>query len=224
MPTTNMGSDPGTVRGSDPTATSRRLGVLISGRGSNLQAIIDAIAAKRLNAQIAVVISNRPDAAGLKRAQQAGIETLVIDHTDKAKFATREDYDRELVLRLKERGVRLVCLAGFMRLLTKVFLDAFPDAIVNIHPSLLPAFPGTNAQYQAWEHGVKWTGATAHLVTAELDGGPIVMQEPVPVKDDDDIDTLAARILEREHHVYPLAIQVLLNGGWRIDGRRFVMA
>jgi phosphoribosylglycinamide formyltransferase-1 len=201
---------------------SRRLGVLISGRGTNLQAIIDAIASNRLNAEIAVVISNRPDAAGLKRAEEAGVETLVVDHADNAKFATREDYDRELVQLLKERQVRLVCLAGFMRVLTKVFLDAFPNAIVNIHPSLLPAFTGTNAQYQAWEHGVKWTGATVHLVTAELDGGPIVLQEPVPIKDGDDTDTLTARILEREHHLYPLAIQILLNGGWRIEGRRFI--
>ena len=203
-------------------ALSRRLGVLISGRGSNLQAIIDAISARRLNAEIAIVISNRADAAGLRRAQQAGIDTLVLDHTDKAKFATREDYDRELVRLLKDRRVGLVCLAGFMRLLTQIFLDAFPNAIVNIHPSLLPAFPGTNAQYQAWEHGVKWTGATVHLVNAELDGGPIVLQEPVAVKDGDDLDTLSARILEREHHLYPLAIQLLLNGGWRIEGRRFV--
>jgi phosphoribosylglycinamide formyltransferase 1 len=205
-----------------PDPASRRLGVLISGRGSNLQAIIDAIASKRLNAEIAVVISNRPDAAGLERARRAGIETLVRDHTDRAKFATREDYDRELLRALKERNVGLVCLAGFMRLLTKTFLDAFPNAIINIHPSLLPSFAGTNAQYQAWEHGVKWTGATVHLVTAELDGGPIVMQEPVPVKDGDDLDTLAARILEREHHLYPLAIQLLLNGGWRIEGRRLL--
>jgi phosphoribosylglycinamide formyltransferase-1 len=206
----------------DPMNTNRRIGVLISGRGSNLQAIIDAVAGRKLNADLAVVISNRPDAAGLKRAQDAGVETVIIDHTDKAKFATREDYDRELVRVLKERNVRLVCLAGFMRLLTKVFLEAFPDAIVNIHPSLLPSFPGSNAQYQAWEHGVKWTGATVHLVTTELDGGPIVLQEPVPVKDGDDADTLAARILEREHHLYPLAIQTLLNGGWHIDGRRFM--
>jgi phosphoribosylglycinamide formyltransferase 1 len=197
--------------------------VLISGRGSNLQAIIDAIAHGNLSADLAVVISNRPDAAGLKRARDAGAETVILDHTDKAKFATREDYDRELVRQLKERQVRLVCLAGFMRLLTKVFLDAFPNAIVNIHPSLLPSFPGTNAQYQAWAHGVKWTGATVHLVTTELDGGPIVLQEPVPVKDGDDVDTLAARILEREHHLYPLAIQVLLNGGWRIEGRRLLV-
>jgi phosphoribosylglycinamide formyltransferase-1 len=206
--------------GSDPL--NRRIGVLISGRGSNLQAIIDAIAARRLNAQVAVVISNRPDAAGLGRAQNAGVEALVVDHTDMAKFATREDYDRELVRLLKERDVGLVCLAGYMRLLTKVFLDAFPNAIVNIHPSLLPAFPGTNAQYQAWEHGVKWTGATVHFVTAELDGGPIVLQETVPIKDGDDIDTLTARILEREHHLYPLAIQLVLNGNWRINGRRFI--
>jgi phosphoribosylglycinamide formyltransferase-1 len=206
---------------SDPIH-NRRLGVLISGRGSNLQAIIDAIATKKLNADLAVVISNRPDAAGLDRARKAGVEALVLDHTDKVRFARREDYDRELVRELKTRQVRLVCLAGFMRLLTKVFLEAFPNAIVNIHPSLLPAFPGTNAQYQAWEHGAKWTGATVHLVNEELDGGAIVMQEPVPVLDGDDVDTLSARILEREHHLYPLAIQLLLNGGWRVEGRRFV--
>jgi phosphoribosylglycinamide formyltransferase-1 len=206
-----------------PAPLSRRLGVLISGRGSNLQAISDAIGSKRLNAEIAVVISNRADAAGLKRAQDAGVETLVLDHTDKDRFPTREDYDRELARLLKERNVSLVCLAGFMRLLTKVFLDAFPNAIVNIHPSLLPSFPGANAQYQAWEHGVKWTGATVHLVTAELDGGPVVLQETVPVKDTDDVESLAARILEREHHIYPLAIQLLLNGGWRIEGRRFLL-
>jgi phosphoribosylglycinamide formyltransferase 1 len=205
-----------------PGPSSRRLGVLISGRGSNLQAIIDAITSKRLNAEIAVVVSNRPDAEGIRRAREAGVETVVLDHTDKANFATREDYDLALVRILRDRNVHLVCLAGFMRLLTKVFLDAFPDAIVNIHPSLLPSFPGTNAQYQAWEHGVKWTGVTVHLVTAELDGGPIVLQETVAVKDDDDVNTLAARILEREHDVYPLAIQLLLNRGWRIEGRRLL--
>jgi phosphoribosylglycinamide formyltransferase-1 len=211
-----------TEANTSPDPLPRRLGVLISGRGSNLQAIIDAIISKQLNAEIAVVISNRPDAAGLKRARDAGVEALVLEHTDKARFATREGYDNELVRLLKERNVGLVCLAGFMRLLTKVFLDAFPNAIVNIHPSLLPSFAGTNAQYQAWEHGVKWTGATVHLVTAELDGGPIVLQETVPVKDNDDVETLAARILEREHHLYPLAIQLLLNGGWRLEGRRFL--
>jgi len=196
--------------------------VLINGRGSNLQAIIDAIATKKLNADLAVVISNRSDAAGLDRARKAGVEALVLDHTDKVRFARREDYDRELVQLLRARRVSLVCLAGFMRLLTPVFLDAFPNGVVNIHPSLLPAFPGTNAQYQALEHGVKWTGATVHLVTAELDGGPIVLQETVVVKDGDNLDMLAARILEREHHLYPLAIQLILNGGWRIEGRRFI--
>jgi phosphoribosylglycinamide formyltransferase 1 len=201
---------------------NRRIGVLISGRGSNLQAIIDALADRKLNAELSVVISNAPDAAGLDRAKKARIETLVLDHHDKAQFANREDYDRELARQLKARGVGLVCLAGYMRVLTQTFLSEFPNAVVNIHPSLLPAFPGTNAQYQAWEHGVKWTGVTVHLVTAELDGGPIVLQETVPVKNGDDVDTLSARILEREHHLYPMAIQLLLNGGWRIEGRRFI--
>ena len=209
----------------EPTQSSvagRAIGVLISGRGSNLQAIIDAIADRKLNARVSVVISNVPDAAGLIRAEKAGIETVVLDHRDKSRFATRASYDRELARELKARGVTLVCLAGFMRLLTEVFLQEFPNAVVNIHPSLLPSFPGTNAQYQAWEHGVKWTGVTVHLVTAELDGGPIVLQEAVPVKNGDDVETLAARILEREHHLYPMAIQLLLNGGWRVEGRRFV--
>ncbi len=226
-----LGSDPSTVPGSEPNAktgadarvtTNRKLGVLISGRGSNLQAIIDAIKSKQLNAQIAVVISNRPGAAGLTRARDAGLETVVLDHTDAQRFPTREDYDLELARELKARDVRLVCLAGFMRLLTKVFLDAFPQSVVNIHPSLLPAFPGINAQYQAWEHGVKWTGATVHLVSTELDGGPIVLQEPVAVNEKDDAESLAARILEKEHHLYPMAIQLLLNDGWRLDGRRFL--
>src|SRR5688572_17783297 len=174
------------------TITNRKLGVLISGRGTNLQAIIDAIANKTLHAELSVVISNVADAAGLERAKKAGVETVVLDHRDKARFVTREDYDRQLAVLLKERGVSLVCLAGFMRVLTPTFLNEFPNAVVNIHPSLLPAFPGTNAQYQAWEHGVKWTGATVHLVTTELDGGPIVLQETVPLEDGDDVDTLAA--------------------------------
>ena len=202
--------------------SNRNIGVLISGRGSNLQAIIDAIASKALDAELRVVISNVPDAAGLERAQRAGIETAVLDHREKSQFPNREDYDRELARLLKMRGVGLVCLAGFMRVLTNVFLAEFPNAVVNIHPSLLPAFPGTNAQYQAWTHGVKWTGATVHLVTTELDGGPIVLQETVPVKDDDDVETLAARILDTEHRLYPAAIQFVLNGRWRVDGRRFL--
>jgi phosphoribosylglycinamide formyltransferase 1 len=208
----------------EPGPFSKQVGVLISGRGSNLQAIIDAIAEKRLDAKIAVVISNRGDAGGLERAREAGIEGLVLDHQDKASFPTREDYDRELVRQLENRNVSLVCLAGFMRLLSPVFIEAFPNAILNIHPSLLPAFPGINAQYQAWEHGVKCTGVTVHLVTAELDGGPIILQETVPVLDRDDPETLAARILEQEHRLYPQAIQLILDGGWRIEGRRFLRA
>jgi phosphoribosylglycinamide formyltransferase-1 len=193
------------------------LGVLISGRGSNLQALIDAIAAGRLRARIAVVISNKATAAGLARASEAGIETVVIDHRQ---FASRDDYDRRLVDELRARGVVLVCLAGFMRLVGAPLLDAFPSAILNIHPSLLPAFPGVDAQRQALEHGVKISGATVHLVTRELDGGPIVLQSAVPVRDDDSVETLSARILEEEHRLYPSAVQMLLGGGWSLDGRR----
>jgi phosphoribosylglycinamide formyltransferase 1 len=209
---------------SSADSLSRRIGVLISGRGSNLQAIIDAIAAKTLVAELAVVISNVPDAAGLERARKAGIETLVLDHRDKVRFATREDYDREIARELKSRKVRLVCLAGFMRLLSPLFIKSFPNAIVNVHPSLLPAFPGVNAQYQAWEHGAKVSGVTVHLVNTELDGGPIILQQAVPVLDTDDADALAARILEKEHRLYPEAIGVLLDGRWRLEGRRFLRA
>jgi phosphoribosylglycinamide formyltransferase-1 len=201
---------------------NRTLGVLISGRGSNLQAIIDAIADGRLDARIAVVISNRADAAGLARAHKAGIETLVIDHRDKTRFPSREDFDRELVGQLKARGVALVCLAGFMRLLSPVFVAAFPNAILNIHPSLLPSFPGLDAQLQAWTHGVKVSGATVHLVTSDLDAGPIVVQKAVPVVDGDTAETLAARILVEEHKLYPEAIRLILDGRWRLDGRRLV--
>ncbi len=205
---------------SPESSKNRNLGVLISGRGSNLQAIIAAIDDGRLDARIAVVISNRADAPGLLRAREAGIETLCISHRD---FATREDYDRRLVTELRAREVRLVCLAGFMRLLSAVFVDAFPQAILNIHPSLLPAFPGVDAQRQALEHGAKVSGATVHLVNCDLDAGPIVVQAPVPVRDDDTAETLAARILVEEHRIYPEAIQRVLDGGWGVVGRRFVM-
>jgi len=201
---------------------NRTLGVLISGRGSNLQAIIDAIAAGRLDARIAVVISNREGAHGLDRAKRAGVETLVVDHRDRVRYPTREDYDRALVAELKAREVGLVCLAGFMRLLSPAFIAAFPDAVLNIHPSLLPAFPGLDAQLQAWEHGVKVSGATVHLVTADLDAGPIVVQAAVPVLEHDTPETLSARILIEEHRIYPEAIRVVLDGGWRLEGRRFV--
>jgi phosphoribosylglycinamide formyltransferase-1 len=196
-----------------------RIGVLISGRGSNLQALIEATTEGRLDATIALVISNRPDAKGLEHARDAGIETLVIDHKD---YPSRELFETVLVRELNARRVRLVCLAGFMRLLEHTFLDAFPDAILNIHPSLLPAFPGVDAQRQAWEHGVKIAGATVHMVTAALDAGPIVLQRSVPVRDDDTPDALAARILAEEHQMYADAVRIVLDGGWRIEGRRFV--
>jgi phosphoribosylglycinamide formyltransferase-1 len=200
---------------------SRVLGVLISGRGSNLQAIVDAIGAGRLDARIGVVVSNREGAAGLERAARAGIETLVLPHRG---YVERAEYDRVLARELKARGVELVCLAGFMRLLGPAFIEAFPGAVLNIHPSLLPAFPGLDAQRQAFEHGVKVTGATVHFVTAELDAGPIIRQEPVAVLPDDTADSLAARILEVEHRIYPEAIQLVLDGHWHIEGRRVVVA
>jgi len=195
-----------------------RLAVLISGRGSNLQALIDAIGEGRLDARIAVVISNRADAAGLDRARAAGIETLTIPHRD---FPSRAAFETVLVRELRARQVALVCLAGFMRLLGATFLDAFPNAILNVHPSLLPAFPGVDAQRQAWAYGTKVAGATVHLVTGELDGGPIVRQAAVPVLDSDTPDTLAARILEQEHRIYPEAVADVLAGRWKIEGRRF---
>jgi phosphoribosylglycinamide formyltransferase-1 len=199
---------------------NRRIAILISGRGSNLQAIIDAIASGTLDATIAVVISNKADAAGLERARAAGVETLVLGHRQ---YTSREAFDRALVEALQARSVEVVCLAGFMRLLGPAFVNAFPDAILNVHPSLLPAFPGLDAQRQALEHGVKVTGATVHLVTSELDAGPIVFQSAVPVLEGDTVDSLSARILAEEHRLYPRAIQLLLDGGWRIEGRRLVL-
>jgi phosphoribosylglycinamide formyltransferase-1 len=191
--------------------------VLISGRGSNLQALIDATADGRLDAPIRVVISNRADAPGLARARAAGIEALVIDHRG---WPTRTDYDRALAGALQERRVDLVCLAGFMRLVGPALIEAFPKAILNIHPSLLPAFPGLDAQRQAVEHGVKVSGATVHFVTTELDAGPIIAQRAVPVLDTDTGETLAERILAEEHRLYPDAVRMVLAGGWRIEGRR----
>ncbi len=198
---------------------ARRIGVLISGRGSNLQALIDAIAAGRLDAEIAIVLANKAQALGLERARAAGIETLVLNHRA---FASRDDFDRELARALQARRVKVVCLAGFMRLIGAPLLDAFPNAILNVHPSLLPAFPGVDAQRQAFDHGVKVSGATVHLVTGELDGGPIVLQSAVPVHEDDTPDLLSARILIEEHQIYPEAVRIILDGGWRVEGRRFI--
>ncbi|MGH9160271.1 MAG: phosphoribosylglycinamide formyltransferase [Vicinamibacteraceae bacterium] len=210
----------GTGNRTQETGNGRRLGILISGRGSNLQAIIDATTDGRLDATVRVVISNRPGVQGLERARAAGIETLVVDHTT---FSSRSSFDRALVAVLKERNVDLVCLAGFMRLLGAEFVSAFPNAVLNIHPSLLPAFPGLDAQRQAWAYGVKLSGVTVHLVTEDLDAGPILAQAAVPVRDEDTPETLATRILAEEHRVYPDAIARVLRGGWRIDGRRFIV-
>lgn len=188
----------------------RVLGVLISGRGSNLKAIIDAIADRRLDARITVVISNRADAPGLDHARAAGIETLVLSHRD---FASREDYDRAVVKALQDRNVGLVCLAGFMRLLGSAFIDAFPKRILNIHPSLLPLFPGLHPQQQALDAGATVSGATVHFVNNELDAGPVVLQGQVLVLRGDTAETLAARILDVEHALYPEAIAAVLNQG-----------
>ena len=197
---------------------NRRLGVLISGRGSNLQSLIDAIRDGRLQAAIGVVISNEAAAGGLERARAAGIETMVLSHRG---WTSRDEYDRALVRELRARDIDLVCLAGFMRIVGAPLIDAFPNAILNIHPALLPSFPGVDAQRQAFEHGVKVSGVTVHLVTGELDAGPIVLQRTVPVLEDDTRETLAARILQQEHLAYPEAVGLLLDGGWAIDGRRF---
>jgi len=207
---------PGTSR----AGTDRSLGVLISGRGSNLQALIAAIGDGRLEARIAVVISNRPLAPGLEHARNAGIETVVVDHRQ---FALRADFDRAIAAELTARNVAVVCLAGFMRLVGAELLEAFPHAVLNVHPSLLPAFPGVNAQQQALQHGVKVSGATVHLVTPELDAGPIVVQAAVPVHSDDTVDSLSARILVEEHRIYPEAVRTVLDGRWHVEGRRFTV-
>jgi phosphoribosylglycinamide formyltransferase-1 len=201
-----------------PRLLTRRLAVLVSGRGSNLQSIIDAIDCGALHATISVVISDRAGAAGLLRAREARIEAIWLDRRD---HPDRVAYDRAIVERLRDRDVGLVCLAGFMRMVGQPLLEAYQDRILNIHPSLLPSFPGLDAQRQALEHGVRLSGATVHLVTADLDGGPIILQSGVPVLDDDSVETLSARILVEEHKIYPEAIRLVLDGGWHLEGRRF---
>lgn len=198
------------------------LGVLISGRGSNLQAIIDAIAQGQLKARIALVLSNRADAAGLERARQAGIPSVVIPHQD---FLDRASFDRALVDALVEHGVQWVVLAGFMRLLTPVFLDSFANRVINVHPSLLPAFPGVDAQAQALAYGVKVTGCTVHLVDAGMDTGPVIAQMALAVLEDDTRDTLAARILVEEHATLIRVLQWISEHRLRVEefaGRRRV--
>jgi phosphoribosylglycinamide formyltransferase 1 len=198
---------------------TRRLAVLISGRGSNLGAILDAIHRGSLDAAIAIVISNRPDAAGLTRARDAGIKAV---HLAPGAYADRDAYDRAIVDLLRPLDIGLVCLAGYMRLVGPVLLTVFPNRILNIHPSLLPSFPGLHAQQQALEHGVRVSGATVHLVDGSLDAGPIVLQAPVSVMPDDTVERLSERILVEEHRIYPDAIRLLLDGGWTVSGRRVV--
>jgi phosphoribosylglycinamide formyltransferase-1 len=198
-----------------------KLGVLISGRGSNLQALIEACAAADYPAEIVLVVSNRPGAMGLERAQAAGIATRIIEHTD---YEDRESFDRDVDAALRDAGAQLICLAGFMRLLSGWFVEAWPDRIVNIHPSLLPAFKGTDSHAQALAAGVKLTGCTVHFVRSEMDAGPIIMQAAVPVLPDDDEDSLAARVLTAEHQCYPTAIRLIAEGRVTVEDHRAINA
>jgi phosphoribosylglycinamide formyltransferase-1 len=198
----------------------RRLGILLSGRGSNFQAIADSIRVGRLDAEIAVVISNRPEAPGIAAAREIGLNAVVLA----SKGLDREIYDRTLVDELRKNRVELVCLAGYMRILSGYFLREFPMRILNIHPSLLPAFPGLDAQHQAIEHGVKFSGCTVHFVDEGLDSGPIIQQAVVPVLDEDTVESLSARILKEEHRIYSEAIALVLSENYRVEGRRVLSA
>lgn len=199
---------------------SRTLGVLISGRGSNLQAILDATETGALDARVGVVVSNEPDARGLERAARRGVPTAVVSHRD---FPSRESFDETVLAELRRHEVDVVCLAGFARILSPVLVRAFPNRILNVHPSLLPSFVGLHAQRQALEHGVKVSGCTVHLVDEELDHGPILLQRAVSVLEGDTEATLSARILEQEHRAYPEAIGLVLDGKVRVEGRRAVI-
>lgn len=196
----------------------KKLGILLSGRGSNFEAIADSILAGRLPAEISIVISNRADAPGLESARRRGLNARLIP----SKGRVREEHDREVIAALKEAKVDLVCLAGYMRLLSPEFIRAFPNRVLNIHPSLLPAFPGLNAQKQALEHGVTISGCTVHFVDEHLDQGPIILQKAVPVLEGDDEHSLSARILEQEHIGYTEALRLLLSGEVEVQGRRVV--
>jgi len=197
----------------------KRLAILLSGRGSNLEAIANHIANGSLEASIAVVVSNRPEARGLALARERGLPAVVIP----SKGIDREAYDRSLLQELRKHSVDLVCLAGYMRLLSAGFVREFPNRILNIHPSLLPAFPGLDAQRQALDYGVKLSGCTVHFVDEYLDAGPVLLQAAVPVYDDDTEESLAARILKEEHRIYSEAIRIVLRGDYRIEGRRVTL-
>ena len=198
-----------------------RIAVLASGGGTNLQALIDAAAAGTLGAEIALVLSNTPGAGALERAQRAGIPTCCVDHRG---FASREAFDAAVVAALKAAEVELVALAGFMRILSPVFIDAFPGRIMNIHPALLPAFPGLHVQRKAIEYGSKFAGCTVHFVDGGVDTGPIIIQAVVPVHDDDTEESLAARILVQEHRIYPEAVRLFAAGRLRLEGRRVLVS
>lgn len=196
---------------------TKKIGVLLSGRGSNFEALAEGVAAGKIpGAEIALVLSNRENAPGLERARARGIAARAIP----SKGLEREAYDKLVVAALKAAGVDLVCLAGYMRLISPYFVAAFPNHILNIHPSLLPAFPGVEAQRQALEHGAKISGCTVHFVDENLDAGPIVMQAAVPIEDADTVETLSAKILREEHRIYTEAVSIVLNGRFRIEGRR----
>lgn len=197
----------------------KNLGILLSGRGSNFEAIADNVASGKLDAKIAVVISNRADAGGIELARRRGLKALVIP----SKGKPREEHDREVVAALREHQVDLVCLAGYMRLLSPWFVQQFPNRILNVHPALLPSFPGLEAQKQAFDYGVKVSGCTVHFVDADLDHGAIIVQKVVPVLDNDDEHTLAARILAQEHVAYPEAIKIVLGKDFKIEGRKVMM-
>jgi len=201
-------------------AKNKRIAVLISGRGSNMVALADAIASGAVpNAEIALVLSDQPSAPGLLLAMERGLKTLVIERRGRK----RADHELEIISALHNHEIDLICLAGYMRLLSPCFIEAFPGRILNIHPSLLPSFPGLDAQRQALEHGVSVSGCTVHFVDNTLDGGPIIAQRVVPVLDDDTEETLATRILEQEHQLYPEALRMVLEGKYGIVGRRVVL-
>ncbi|HEX8264197.1 MAG TPA: phosphoribosylglycinamide formyltransferase [Pyrinomonadaceae bacterium] len=196
-----------------------KIGILISGRGSNMSAMIEAVKTGKIpNSEIAVVISDKPDAAGLQKAREKGVETIVIERRNR----TRREHDAETIAELKKRTVELICLGGYMRLLSAEFIEAFRNKIVNIHPSLLPSFPGLEAQRQAFEYGVKFSGCTVHFVDEGLDSGAIIAQKVVQVLDDDTSETLTARILEQEHKLYVEAVAKIVSGKYEIKGRRVI--
>ena len=197
----------------------KRIGVLLSGRGSNFEALADSVSAGHIpNSEIALVLSNREGAPGIDRAKSRGLATLVIP----SKGLEREAYDRQVVAALREANVDLICLAGYMRLLSPYFVAAFPQRILNVHPSLLPSFPGLESQKQALEYGVKFAGCTVHFVDENLDAGPIIVQAVVPVEDADTEDTVSARILKEEHRIYSEAVKIVLEGNYKIAGRRVI--